>query len=68
MATVSVEEREGKQITSILRINVTIFSFSGDWGENSIWSPVGIFTPITRKRKYNNIIRTKEFRYLRFHC
>lgn len=38
MATVSVEEREGKQITSILRINVIKFSFSDDWGENSIWA------------------------------
>lgn len=38
MATASVEEREGKQITSILRINVTKFSFSDDWGENSIWA------------------------------
>lgn len=38
MATVSVEEREDKQITSILGINVIIFSFLGDWGENSIWT------------------------------
>lgn len=38
MATVSVEAREGKQITSILRINVIKFSFSDDWGENSIWA------------------------------